>query len=267
MNYLELLNEILTRGSKNRDTLELMHQNLIVPKTCLYDFHPSRKLKQTAKYMMEEIAWYMSGDRDHKEIAKSAELWRKIKNVDGTLNSNYGHLVFYNRTPHASLGAVCLPPFEWAAKALEFDTHSRQGIVTYNTGGNNYVGNLDYICSQHQAFYIRNNTLLCYIALRSSDAIYGLTYNMPWWQLVYQQMFVRLKATYPSLQISDIKVTIYSAHIYEKHFQLVKDMLAGEVEELEFYLKESLPLGHTHSWYKENLLWSQEDSVVSLGIK
>ena len=256
MNYIDLLWEIMQEGKQIKDTKELMHVNLIVPKGCLYSFPEVRPLHQTGKYMEEEVAWYMSGNRDHTEIAKHAELWRKIKNADGTLNSNYGNLVFYNRTQHPSLGDVCLPPFEWAARSLESNVDSRQGVVTYNNGGFNYVGNLDYICSQHQAFYIRNNTLLCYIALRSSDAIFGLTYNMPWWQLVYQQMFLRLQKTYPELKSASIQVTIYSAHIYERHFELVRRMLRSDnIETYEFFLGKELPLGQSYEWYKENLRW------------
>lgn len=269
MIYTQLLHEILRYGSKNRDTIELMHVPLRVPSSCLYQFEKVRPLSKTAEYMMAEFAWYLSGDRDHTEIAKHAELWRKIKNEDGTLNSNYGHLVFYNRSIHPSLGDICLSPFEWAARCLEKDVDSRQGMVTYNTGGFNYPGNKDYICSQHQAFYIRNGKLLCYIALRSSDAIYGLTYNMPWWQFVYQQMFLRLRKTYPSLELTDIKVTIYSAHIYTKHINLVEDMLAEDYKEYNFLLEQPIPLGQDHDWYKENLIWTFSPDIkrVALGVR
>lgn len=267
MNYIDLLWEIMQEGRQVRDTKELMHVNLVVPKGCLYDFPEVRPLNETEKYLKAEVAWYMSGDRDHTEIAKHAELWRKIKNEDGTLNSNYGHLVFYNCTLHPSLGDVCLPPFEWAARALEIDKNSRQGMVTYNSGGFNYTENKDYICSQHQAFYIRDNTLLCYIALRSSDAIFGLTYNMPWWQLVYQQMFLRLQKTYVELRSASIQVTIYSAHIYERHFELVKKMLrCDNIKTYRFFLEKEIPLGESHERYKANFKWIKSENPRTMAL-
>ena len=266
MNYVELLREILENGKKNRDTLELMHVPLLVNEDCIYDFPEVRPLSQTSQYMMAEIPWFMSGDRDQKEISKYAKLWSKIKNVDGTVNSNYGHLVFYNVVVHPSLGSVALPPFEWAAKCLEEDWNSRQGVVTYNTGAYNYPGNLDYICSQHQAFYIRNESLLCFVALRSSDSIWGLPYNMVWWQLIYQQMYIRLKKKYPWLRKSGIKVTIYSSHIYEKHFELVRKMLNTFEKVHTFKLEEEIPLGHNHEWYKEHLKFEFKNEVCLLGL-
>ena len=267
MTYLELLWKVMETGDTVKDTREIMHVQLSVPSQCLYDF-TSRRLTDTNKYLMAETAWYMSGNRDHTEIAKHAELWRKIKNTDGTLNSNYGYLVFYNHTWHPSLQNICLSPFEWAAQSLEVNVNSRQGIITYNTGGFNYIGNMDYICSQHQAFYIRKDTLLCYVALRSSDAIYGLTYNMPWWQLVYQQMFLRLKKKYPYLKRSSIEVTIYSAHIYNKHFKLVKNILEEYTKIYTFNLIKEIPLHQTYNWYKENLKWQVDNTyrIVHLNV-
>ena len=188
MEYVELLEAIMDRGHEIRGTKELMGVNLSVGENCLHDFGDVRPFKSTLKYLQKEICWYLAGDRSAGRISEHAGLWDKIKNSDGTINSNYGFLVFYNLIPHPSLNVPMYTPFEWAARSLERDKNTRQGMVTYNTGGFNFEGNKDYICSQHQAFYIRSDSLLCFVALRSSDAIYGLTYNMHWWQLVYLQM-------------------------------------------------------------------------------
>lgn len=264
MLYPELLEEIMTCGETVKGTKELMHVQLRVPKHCLYDFPGVRPLDKIMDYAKNEIPWYMSGDRNSSFISEKASLWREIKNPDGTLNSNYGFLVFYNRTEHPSyrdqdsreketIEMHTLPPFEWAARALEKDSTSRQGMVTYNTGGFNFVGNRDYICSQHQAFYIRDNRLLCYIALRSSDSIFGLPYNMVWWQTVYQQMLHRLRKTFPLLVEEDIIVTIYSSHIYERHYELVEKMLETKPFKYEYNLRTAIPLNNSLDWYLKNI--------------
>jgi thymidylate synthase len=253
MEYVELLDAIMNEGEEVKGTRELLEMTLHVNKDCLYDFGAVRPLEHSLKYLQKELCWYLGGDRSAGRISEHAGLWDKIKNPDGTLNSNYGHLVFYSKTAHPSLGDVCLPAFEWAARALEKDWTTRQGMVTYNNGGYNFEGNRDYICSQHQAFYIRNNALHCFVALRSSDAIYGLTYNMPWWQFVYQQMWHRLRKTYPNLQEVEISVIIYSAHIYEKHYELVDKMLHNRYEQTKFVLQREIPLGKGQDWYEDNL--------------
>lgn len=258
MYYDELLHKIMTEGQPVGDTLELMHQELWVPSTCLFDWPEARPLSKTLEYFKAELPWYLSGDRRAELISPHASLWDKIKNEDGTLNSNYGFLVFQQTTPHPTLKTSTLPAFEWAARALERDVNTRQGMVTYNNGGYNFEGNKDYICSQHQAFYIRKSAfghlhLLCFVALRSSDSIFGLTHNMPWWQLVYQQMYHRLLRTYPGLLVSDIVVDIYSSHIYSKHFTLVQKMMNEKPFKYDFFLAGELPLGQTFEWYKEHL--------------
>lgn len=151
------------------------------------------------------------------------------------------------------MGPITKTPFEWAVYSLEKDRESRQAVMTYNTGAFNFEGNNDYICTQHQAFFIRKGRLECYIALRSSDAIFGLTYNMPWWSIVHQQLFLRLKEKYPELQLGAIRVTIYSAHIYEQHWSLVRSMLATDIKRYQAVLQRPIPLNHSIEWYVENM--------------
>jgi len=254
MNYPELLEKIIKHGivvrPRGEEVRELMHQQLEVDDRCIYHFAHSRELLKIKKYWSKEMAWYLSGDRGHEYISKHANMWRHIKNEDNTSNSNYGYLIFYHKTKHPSLDIETLTPFAWAARSLEQDKDSRQAVVTYNTGGYNYIGNKDYICTQHQAFYIRENVLYCYIALRSSDAIYGLAYNMPWWQFVYQMMLARLRGLYPALMPTSIIVTIYSAHIYQKHYELVNKMLQSKIKAYKMELKKIPVLGKPPLYYE-----------------
>ena len=260
MNYPQLLKHIMNEGvvvnPRGREVREVMKTQLTIePYSNLYAWKNARPIEKIEGYLWEELAWYMSGERKAEHIAKFAGLWDKIKNSDGTLNSNYGFLVFYNRTWHPSLGLVTSTPFQWAVKCLKNDRYSRQAVMTYNTGGFNFEGNDDYICTQHQAFFIRDNVLRCFIALRSSDAIFGLTFNMPWWSLVHQQLWQYLKEFYPDLQLGDIELDIYSAHIYSIHYKLVESMLAEKPERYRLAVEQRIPIsGNLElSWYRENL--------------
>ena len=229
-----------------------MGLSLDIRKTHIYAWPEFRDIEFIKKYMRKEWAWYFSGNRDHKRISESAKLWGDIKNPDGSLNSNYGYLVFYSKVPHPSLGAVTLSPFQWAFECLANDNNTRQAMVTYNTSGYNFSGNKDYICSQHQAFYIRHNRLDCYVALRSSDLIFGLTYNMPWWSLVAQQMHLLLtQDVYPKLELGEIKVSIYSAHIYKRHYKLVERMISSDPERWAVKLNRIVPLHLKFDYYEE----------------
>ena len=254
LDYPALLKKIMSEGSivnpRGSECRELMHARLAV-KNPIYHW-PSRPLDKILGYWRKEWAWYMSGDReDSCSIARYARMWQDIMNEDGSLNSNYGYLVFYHQTPHPSMGEITMTPFAWAKRSLQLDKDSRRAIITYNNGGYNFIDNLDYICTQHQAFYIRNNKLLCYVALRSSDAIFGLPYNMPWWVFVAQQLRLELLPWYPELELAPVEVDIYSAHIYKRHYNLVETMLSEEHKE-ESFESVSVPLDYPMAYYDES---------------
>ena len=260
MNYPELLRQIMNEGTTQapagREIREVVKTRLVVEPDCnIYAWPVARPLGKIASYLWHELAWYLSGDRDVAHISPHARLWDKIKNPDGTANSNYGHLVFYNKTKHPSLGNVTVTPFQWAFRSLKNDLSSRQAVITYNTGGFNFDGNYDYICTQHQAFLVRNNILRCFVALRSSDAIFGLTFNMPWWSLVQQQLLHELRFYYPSLQLGPIEVDIYSAHVYAQHYKLVEAMISEKPHRYQLRADEKIPISNKLGieWYNEHL--------------
>lgn len=257
MYYYELLKTIMDNGDKVKthfgNTKELIDRKLEI--TQEYNF-PCTKTARTFdhcwKYESHELPWYFSGDRKHNYISKYAKMWKDITNVNGTLNSNYGFLIYYmlpGKPLHA--GEKIYTAFEWAYQNLKKDKESRRAVILYNAREFNYLSNRDYICSQEQHFMIRNNELICIIPLRSSDAIFGLTFNMPWWSIVQQDLWLRLLQTYPDLKIGNITVNIHSAHIYEKHFKLVEEMLCDEKDDRKITLLKpiSLNLGSTAEQY------------------
>lgn len=261
MKYFQLLNEIYKLGkvvdpnenSNNPNRKEAIHElinvQLEIEKNNIFCVDEIRPLTAVREYLMGEMAWYFSGDRTTSYIAKYSKFWNKISNEDGTSNSNYGNLIFYKKSSHP----LHSTPFEWAREALENDKHSRQGLVLYNSRDFNYRGNKDYICSQYQHFLIRGNKLICIIGLRSSDAIYGLTYNIPWWSIVHQTMLLSLREHYPELEEGKIYVNISSAHIYESKIGLVGDMLNHPKKEYRLELNKIIPLGKGFNWYEEQI--------------
>lgn len=245
--YPELLYKIFNYGKeigpRGEETKELMHMHLVIkPEATIFGYPGLRSLEKIWAYSSQELAWYLSGDRSPEFIQNKAKLWSKITNIDGTLNSNYGYLLFYHKTSHPSMGTITMTPFEWALHCLETDINSRRAVMTYNNGGYNFEPNHDYICSQSQGFFIRNNELKSIIALRSSDAIWGLPYNMIWWSLVQQQLYLKLLNKYPDLKLGDIEVDIWSAHIYKKHYSLVYEMIQKFSNKHFFILKEPFEL-------------------------
>lgn len=258
MEYFDLLMAIYYHGRKvevgGKVIKELLNQDLeIYPAGNFISTSESRPLAQVFEYEKAELAWYFSGNTDPSYIIPHAKLWDKIRNPDGTINSNYGNLVFYKEREDK------LPSFEFAYKSFLADKNTRQGTMTYNDGSANYIGVKDYICSQVQDFIIRDNILHCFVYLRSSDAIWGLQYNMPWWSIVHQNLRLKLLKKYEDLVLGKVVVKIKSAHIYENHFNLVDKMLSEQKQYNRITLNSEIPLGNKESWYEDNLL-----SLISL---
>lgn len=249
--YFQLIRSIMLHGSEVRTrgvlVKELLAQQLLIKDWNYYSCE-SRPLDKTSTYLWGELAWYFSGDRRAELIVPYSKFWAGITNPDGTLNSNYGHLVFYKSRSNFT-------PFDWALHSLIKEKHSRQAIILYNDREYMIDGIKDYICSQYQHFLIRDDVLICVVGLRSSDAIFGLTYNMPWWSLVHQQLHLSLLHKYHNLKLGEILVNISSAHIYENHFELVEGILSDGVHPKRHFvtLKETVPIGLPFEYYKGNI--------------
>ena len=86
-------------------------------------------------------------------------------------------------------------------------------------------GNKDFVCTLTGIFQIRNNKLNFTINMRSNDAILGTPTDIPFFCTLQIQMLELLKSKYPDLQLGTYTHFSHSLHIYERHFELVEEML------------------------------------------
>jgi len=167
-------------------------------------------------YLAGELIWYFSGRNDVEFIKNYSKFWEHIKNPDGkTVNSAYGNLLFVEQPNQ----------WYWAKNSLIKDKDTRQAILHFNKPQHQFEGNKDFVCTMYGKFDIRNDYLNFYIAMRSSDAIRGITFDIPFFILLQKAMLLELKETYPELKLGTFTFFTNSAHIYEEHFTLVEQML------------------------------------------
>lgn len=191
--------------------------------------------------MIGELCWYFSGSVKANDISKYSAFWDRLKDGHSEVNSNYGYLVFYKKRNG-------ITSYEWCLNQLKSDKDSRQAVALYNDNDYYYYGNKDYICTQLQNFLIRSGKLLSIVYLRSSDAILGLQYDIPWWSIVQQQLSLDL-----DIPCGEILVNIGSSHFYEDKFELVNKILSDKKEYYFVKLKKPVELGHDMTWYEENI--------------
>ena len=250
MHYFQLLAKIMKHGkiveTRGLKTKELNGVILDCDKYNFFSCPSCRDYDTVSKYMFGELSWYLSGERDITNILPYSKFWGNIRNADNTANSNYGDLVFYRKNSHG------LTSFQWAVRCLNEDKLTRKAIVLYNDRELFYPNNNDLICNQYQHFLIRDNKLDCYVGLRSSDAIMGLQFNVPWWSLVHQQLYTYVVRAYPKVKLGSIRAFISSSHVYENKWELAEKMLADEGRQYHWLqLQGEMPLGGTFSWYEQ----------------
>lgn len=177
-------------------------------------------------YTQREKDWYLSGSRDVEDAMEISKFWGKIANPDGTINSNYGDLIFHDESEgDTTFSPKMRVPWEFAKNALLTDKDTRQAIVRFNKPRHSYVGNKDFVCTMYGNFHIRNDKLIFSVRMRSSDMFFGIVYDIPFFILLQEKMLAELKCTYPTLTIGHFNFMTDSLHIYERNFTAIKKMI------------------------------------------
>ncbi|MEG2268323.1 MAG: thymidylate synthase [Acinetobacter sp.] len=173
----------------------------------------SRKLN--VKYACYEFLWYLRADRFDTSIEKHATLWKKIRDdIDGGFNSNYGQYIY-----HGQMTRVI--------DTLVRDPDSRQAVMTLLDQSHLRSGNPDVVCTYSISFRIRRGELNMSVNMRSSDAVYGFTNDVFCFSMVHLHVLNTLRgiAKFKNLALGDFTLKVDSLHIYEKHFEMVNDIL------------------------------------------
>ena len=230
--FINIINHINEKGttSQPRDLKvkeAVLTDFVIDPKQPIANF-PQRKFNW--KYLAGELAWYLKQDRDVDYIGAFSNFWSHITNPNSNeINSNYGSLVFNAKQ------------FGWVVDSLVADKNSRQAIMFFNQPKFQFEGNKDFVCTMYANFFIRNNALHMKIQMRSNDIFYGLTFDAPFFSFLQQSVYLKLKETYPDLELGMYYHYADNLHFYERHFDLASEIRFEEIKpenEFTFILKE-----------------------------
>ena len=211
--YFDYTSELSPRGLKIRECenvvsiIEHPKENLF---TCTARPFP-------IKYLAGELWWYLTGRNDLKFISQYSSFWKTIANVDGTVNSAYGHLLF-KETPNE---------WAWAYNSLIQDKDSRQAIMHFNKPTHMIHGVKDFPCTIYAIFQIRHNKLNFTVHMRSQDMVKGLTFDLPFFSVLQQCMLQLLQEQYHNICLGSLTSIVNSLHIYESDFALTRKMIVS----------------------------------------
>lgn len=188
------------------------------------------------KYIAAELLWYFAGTNDPTFIENYASLWKGIHNPDGTVNSAYGNLLFYEVNEHG------LTQYEWVIESLKKDKDSRQAFMHFNKPEHQWFGNKDQVCTLQALFHIRENKLHMTLTMRSNDVIYGFMTDWAFFSILQYHVYLHLKEYYPELEMGSYTHISHSMHLYERHYDLVKKMVGEEYSQRHDFMPNSIPL-------------------------
>lgn len=175
------------------------------------------------KYVEAEFKWYDSGSLQTDFIAQHAGLWDKIKDKQGYINSNYGHLI-HSPQNGKQFNQVCLE--------LMRDRDSRRATMVYSNPFIHYTGGDDFICTMYVNYMIREGKLHAFVNMRSNDIRFGLIGADLAWQIRVLRELTEALNNEPgfneALEPGDVHWHADSFHLYERHFKQLKELFENE---------------------------------------
>ena len=210
----ELKAERFTTDKTGAKTIEMLGASFIANEPAIFG-------TPVKSYIDAELAWYESGSTNINDIHGADKAppaaWKYAADEYGNINSNYGHLVdspkFYNQYYNA-IDELIANPDSRRAQMI----YNRPSIwAEYNENGKS-----DFICTNAQTFYIRDNKLHMVSQMRSNDVVFGYKNDYAWAQHLMDRAIDNLNEETYNLTKGDLIWQVMNLHVYERHFDLVK---------------------------------------------
>jgi thymidylate synthase len=244
--YLNALKNILENGDDRPDRTGVGTRGIfgLQMRFDLTEGFPAITTKKLAwKACVSELLWFIEGSGDENRLKEilhgerysekktiwsdnaSAPYWvnKRLQRHPGDLGRVYGVQWRRWRKPLVRINKVVLQNHDQLLELIDGiknDPYSRRHIITaWNPG------ELDLMalppCHMMSQFYVNNGKLSCQMYQRSADMFLGVPFNIASYAL-----FTHMLAQVCNLEVGDLIITIGDAHIYNNHFDQVKEQLA-----------------------------------------
>ena len=250
--YLDALKNILENGEDRPDRTGVGTRSIfgLQMRFNLEDGFPAITTKKLAwRAVVSELLWFIEGSGDEYRLREilhgdrysekrtiwtdnaEADYWvkRKLQRHPGDLGRVYGVQWRRWRKPLIRINKVILQNHDQLLELIDgikTDPYSRRHIITaWNPG------ELDLMalppCHMMAQFYVNNGKLSCQMYQRSADMFLGVPFNIASYAL-----FTHMIAQVCNLEVGELIITLGDAHIYNNHFDQVKEQLKREPKPL-----------------------------------
>lgn len=162
---------------------------------------PIRKMPM--RYAIGELAWYLSGSNNVRDIAPFAKKWEEISDDGVHNNSAYGWRIFdkfnFNQWEHVKA-------------MLQRDPNSRQAVIHIKDADN--TPTKDTPCTVYLQFLLRDGKLNLSVHMRSNDIWMGVPYDMFSFTFLQMKMAMEL-----GVDIGQYTHYAGSLHVYARDYQ------------------------------------------------
>lgn len=193
----------------------LATKELMGVKLCLTNprarFVTQRARDMDIRYCVGELCYFLDGRTDLASIYHYSKFWAKVSDDGKTVNSAYGHRLFYVKNKHENKQLM------YIIDTLLDDPSSRKAVMPIYDKDDAHESK-DNPCTMYMQFMIRDNKLHCHVYMRSNDVWLGLPYDVAFFTLVQEIVYMSLLRKMPGLELGSYFHNAGSLHAYEQNW-------------------------------------------------
>lgn len=224
--YLDLLNHIMENGTQKSDRTGTGTRSVFgyQMRFNLADGFPVMTTKKLhLKSIIHELLWFLNGDTNVKYLQENGvRIWNEWADEDGDL----GHIYGYQWRSWPDYNGGHIDQIKEVVETLKNNPNSRRIIVSaWNVAD---LPNMNLPpCHAFFQFYVADGKLSLQLYQRSADCFLGVPFNIASYALLLMMM-----AQVTGLEVGDFVHTLGDAHIYNDHFEQVREQLSREPRKL-----------------------------------
>ncbi|MBR5899535.1 MAG: thymidylate synthase [Muribaculaceae bacterium] len=224
--YLDLLNHIMENGVAKEDRTGTGTRSVFghQMRFNLADGFPLLTTKKLhLKSIIHELLWFLNGDTNVKYLQDNGvRIWNEWADDNGDL----GHIYGYQWRSWPDYNGGHIDQIKEVVETIKNNPDSRRIIVSaWNVAD---LPNMNLPpCHAFFQFYVADGKLSLQLYQRSADCFLGVPFNIASYALLLMMM-----AQVTGLEAGDFVHTLGDTHIYNNHFEQVKEQLTREPRRL-----------------------------------
>ena len=224
--YLDLLSHIMENGVAKEDRTGTGTRSVFghQMRFNLADGFPLLTTKKLhLKSIIHELLWFLNGDTNVKYLQDNGvRIWNEWADDNGDL----GHIYGYQWRSWPDYNGGHIDQIKEVVETIKNNPDSRRIIVSaWNVAD---LPNMNLPpCHAFFQFYVADGKLSLQLYQRSADCFLGIPFNIASYALLLLMM-----AQVTGLEAGDFVHTLGDTHIYNNHFEQVKEQLTREPRRL-----------------------------------